>query len=265
MQTLRLVDSHCHLNRLDLDAFSGSLELALKAASQAGVEHFLTVSVEREDALLLKNLAQLHPCVSYSVGWHPTSVRDEPLYDWLIDLGQDQQCIALGETGLDFYHQEEGQTVEMQIQAFREHIQAAKFLGKPLIIHTRQSAFETLQVLREENADEIGGVMHCFTENWDIAQQALDLGFMISLSGIVSFKNAHIVHEVAQKTPLDRLLIETDAPYLAPSPYRGKPNHPAWVKYVAQAIADLRGISIEELGQATSENFYRYFKVKPHG
>ena len=262
MQILRLVDSHCHLNRLDLQGFSGDLNLALDSARRAGVEHFLTVSVEREEALDLKNLANQHPDISYSVGWHPTSVRQEPLFDWLLDLGQDKKCIALGETGLDFYHQEEGQTKDMQIQSFREHIQAAKRLGKPLIIHTRQSAEATLKILKEEKADETGGVMHCFTENWETAKLALDLGFMISLSGIVSFKNAHIVHEVAQKTPLSSLLIETDAPYLAPTPFRGKSNHPEWVKYVAQAIADLRGIDLYEVGEITTQNFYRRFRMK---
>lgn len=265
MEKLRLVDSHCHLNRLDLHPFDGKLDLALAAARQAGVEHFLTVSVEREDALELKNLCQTRADLSYSVGWHPTSVNEDNIIDWLLEHGKDQACVALGETGLDFYHQSEGQTHALQIQVFKEHIAAALQLQKPLIIHTRQSAQETLNILQAEGASAVGGVMHCFTETWEVARQALDLGFMISLSGIVSFKNATVVHDVAKKIPLDALLIETDAPYLAPTPHRGKSNHPAWVKLVAQAIADLRGISIVELAEATTNNFYRCFGIEQHG
>jgi len=265
MNKLRLVDSHCHLNRLDLVPFGGDLDLALTAAREASVEHFLTVSVEREDALALKQLCQTREDISYSVGWHPTSVREDKIYDWLLEQASDKACIAIGETGLDFYHKDEDQTIELQMTVFKEHIAAAVALHKPLIIHTRQSSSETLNILKQEGANSVGGVMHCFTENWEIAQQALDLGFMISLSGIASFKNATVVHEVAKKTPLDCLLIETDAPYLAPTPHRGKSNHPAWVKFVAQAIADLRGISIEALGEATSNNFYRCFGIEKHG
>ena len=170
------------------------------------------------------------------------------------------KVIATGETGLDYYWtKNEGNVLDWQRARFRTHIEAAKQVRKPLIIHTRDSAEDTMRILREENADEIGGVMHCFTESRAVAQQALDLGFYISFSGIVSFKNATVIHDTAKYVPLDRILIETDSPYLAPVPYRGKQNEPAYVRHVAQAVASLRGISIEEIGRASSENFARCF------
>ena len=258
-ESLTLVDSHCHLNRLDLAAFDGDLNRALDAARAEGVSHFLTVSVELEDQTELKQLAHQHQDISYSVGWHPTSVNPKDLTPWLIEHGADKKCVAIGETGLDYYHVEEEASRIAQQDLFRQHIRAAKHLNKPLIIHTRQSAADTIRLLKEEQAIDVGGVMHCFTEDWETAKLALDIGFMISLSGIVSFKNAHLVHEVAQKTPLDRLLIETDSPYLAPVPHRGKSNHPAWVKYVALAIADLRQMQACDLAKATTENFKRVF------
>jgi TatD DNase family protein len=254
-----LVDSHCHLNRLDLNLFENSLSHALDVARKAGVEHFLTVSVELEDFEELKNIALQHKDVSYSIGWHPTSVTKKNIVPLLLDAGSHSLCVAIGETGLDYYHLDEHQTIEIQQDVFRQHIHVAKELKKPLIIHTRQSAEDTIKILREESANEVGGVMHCFTEDWDIAKKALDLGFMISLSGIVTFKNAHIVHDVAKKTPLESLLIETDCPYLAPVPFRGKPNHPGLVKYVAEMIAQLKGIQFEEVAEQTTQNFYRYF------
>lgn len=256
---LPLVDSHCHLNRLELDAFNQDLNQALDEARNVGVSHFLTVSVELEDLAVLKDLAYKNSDISYSVGWHPTSVDQQHLTDWLIEHGKDSKCVALGETGLDYYHVTDEKSQLIQQDLFRQHIAAAKALNKPLIIHTRQSADDTIRLLKEEQAHAVGGVMHCFTEDWQIAKKALDIGFMISLSGIVSFKNASLVHEVAQKTPLDRLLIETDSPYLAPVPHRGKHNHPAWVKHVAIAIANLRNMSAMDVAQITTNNFKRVF------
>jgi len=257
-----IVDSHCHLNRLDLIDFGGDLNIALDAARAEGVEHFLTVSVELEDAEELKNIAKAHTDVSYSIGWHPTSVLLEDKTAWLLKEGAFEQCIAIGETGLDYYHVQEDAQRSAQKNLFCQHIDAAKQLKKPLIIHTRMAAADTMDILRQEQGQICRGVMHCFTEDWAIAKEALDLDFMISLSGIVTFKNAHQVHEVAKNTPLDRLLIETDAPYLAPVPYRGKTNHPAWVRYVCEGIANLRGITYEEVAHATTENFYRLFPAK---
>lgn len=179
----------------------------------------------------------------------------------LIDLAANPACIAIGETGLDYYrtHTEEAQ--EVQRLRFREHIKASIATSKPLIIHTRQAAEDTIALMAAENAQQIGGVMHCFTESLEVAQQAIDLNFYISLSGILTFKNATALQEVASKLPLDRILIETDSPYLAPVPFRGKQNHPALVKHVAQALAELRGLSYEEIAAITTQNFYNCFKL----
>jgi len=258
-EILPLVDSHCHLNRLDLSLFDENLTHALDAARKVGVQHFLTVSVELEDVHELKIIASSHPDVSYSVGWHPTSVLVRDISSWLLEQGAAKQCLALGETGLDYYHLEQSQSKDVQQALLRQHIAAARQLKKPLIIHTRQSADDTMDILKQEKAYDVGGVMHCFTEDWATAKRALDLGFMISMSGIVTFKNAKIVHEVAQKTPMDRLLIETDSPYLAPVPFRGKSNHPQLVRYVAMTIASLRGLSAVEVAQTTTDNFKRMF------
>jgi TatD DNase family protein len=232
-----IVDSHCHLNRLDLSDFDQSLDKALDEARLQGVEHFLTVAVELDDADTLASLAKRYPDVSYSVGWHPSDVENKSILDWLIEKAAAKKCVAIGETGLDYYHLKDEAHKKNQHQLFSEHIEAAKVLKKPLIIHTRQSIDDTLAKLRDEHDLNIAGVMHCFTEDWASAKKALDLNFYISLSGIVTFKNAHLVHEVAKHTPLDRLLIETDSPYLAPHPHRGKTNYPGWVKYVAETIA----------------------------
>jgi TatD DNase family protein len=256
-----IVDSHCHLNRLDLTEFNGDLNQALDYAMGEGVEHFLTVSVELEDVEELKKIAQ-HPHVSYSVGWHPTSVMAGDKRDWLLKEGALAKCVAIGETGLDYYHIEDELLRQAQQSLFQQHIDVAKTLKKPLIIHTRMAAKDTIDILKAEKAQECRGVMHCFTEDWAVAKDALELDFMISLSGIVTFKNAHQVHEVAKKTPLNRLLIETDSPYLAPVPHRGKTNHPAWVKHVCETIAMLRGISYQEVAEATTQNFYELFPIK---
>lgn len=258
-----LVDSHCHLNFIDLKDFNNDLTQVLAAAKENGVEHYLCVCVELEDYSVLCQIAESHPNISISVGLHPNSeIAEEPNTSLLIDLANSNQaCIAIGETGLDYYRTETSDAQEHQRERFRTHIRAALTTSKPLIIHTRQAAEDTLLVMNEENAGDIGGVMHCFSENWDIAKRALDMNFYISLSGIVTFKNAITLQEVAKKIPKDRLLIETDAPYLAPVPYRGKQNHPALVKYVAQALSELRQVSYEELAKQTTDNFYRCFRL----
>jgi TatD DNase family protein len=231
-----LVDSHCHLDRLDLTAFDGSLEAALKAARAQGVRHILCINIDLEHFADVVGIAEAHPEVSASVGVHPgETAGKEPDVQELVELARSPQVVAIGETGLD-YHYHEGD-LEWQRQRFRRHIQAARECRKPLVVHTREARKDTLDILREEGAEEAGGVMHCFTEDWDTARRALDLGFYISISGIVTFKKAAQVKEVAARVPLDRLLIETDAPYLAPVPYRGKPNQPAYVRYVAEHLA----------------------------
>lgn len=258
-----LIDSHCHLNFIDLTEFDNQLDKVIQQAEGAGVGHFLSVCVDLADYPILCKLADSYSQVSISVGLHPNSEIDqEPTPASLIQMANAHKaCIAIGETGLDYYRCDEKESQELQRQRFRAHIQAAISTSKPLIIHTRQAAEDTLQVMKEEGADKIGGVMHCFSEDWDIAQRALDLNFYISFSGIVSFKNATILHEVAKKVPADRLLIETDSPYLAPVPFRGKQNHPALVKYVAQAIGELRQESYEEIARQTTDNFYRCFRL----
>ncbi len=255
-----LIDSHCHLQMIELAEFDHHLDVVMDKARAAGVERFLCVSVVLEDVPVLCQLADRYPDVYLSVGVHPDSpFVDELNADQLIQLACHSRCIAIGETGLDYYRIEKDEERELQQQRFREHIRASIATGKPLIIHTRQAAEDTLRIMQEEHASSIGGVMHCFTESWEIARRALDLNFYISFSGIVTFKNATILHEVAKKVPADRLLIETDSPYLAPVPYRGKQNHPAWVGYVAHKLAELRQVDFETIAAQTTENFYRCF------
>ena len=251
-----LVDSHCHLDFPDL---ANRMPDVLQRMQENQVSLAVCIGVNLEDFPKVISLAEQHPQLYATVGVHPeyTDV-EEPDEDRLLALADHPKVIAIGETGLDYYWQKD--QPEWQRDRFRTHIRAAKRCGKPLVVHTRDSAADTLRVLKEEGADAVGGVMHCFTENWDIARLALDLGFYLSFSGIVTFKNATIVKDVAQKCPIDRLLVETDSPYLAPAPYRGKPNEPAYVRYVADEIAKLRSISIDEVHQTTTDNFFSLFK-----
>lgn len=250
------VDSHCHL---DFPENRERLPQLLANMRDAGVEHALCVSVCLEDWPGLMDVVRAHPgLLSASVGVHPGYPdAEEPDEDRLVVLAADPMVVAIGETGLDYHHGTGD--LDWQRERFRVHIRAARKAGKPLIIHNRDAGADTLQILREEGAAEVGGVMHCFTENWDIAKQALDIGFYISMSGIVSFRNAKVVHDVAQKVPADRLLIETDSPYLAPVPYRGRMNEPAWVKHVGEAVAALRDTTPEEISRLTTANYDRLF------
>lgn len=257
-----LVDSHCHLNFIDLTDFNHDLAQVLEQARANDVGHFLSVCVELKDYPELERIASLYPNVSISVGVHPNSEMQEELTaDSLCKLAANPSCIALGETGLDYYRVDTAEGHELQKSRFREHIRASIRTSKPLIIHTRQAAQDTLLVMAEEKADTIGGVMHCFAEDLDIAQRAIDLNFYISFSGIVTFKNAKSLQDVARVIPLDRMLIETDSPYLAPVPFRGKQNHPALVKHVAEYIAELRGMEYQEIAEITTNNFYKCFRI----
>lgn len=216
------------------------------------------IGVNLEDFPQVLKLAETYSHIYATVGVHPEYQEiEEPTLERLTTLAGHQKVIAIGETGLDYYWQKD--RPEWQRQRFRTHIRAAKACGKPLVVHTRDSAADTLKLLAEEGAETVGGVMHCFTESWDVAQQALDLGFYLSFSGIVTFKNALAIKEVARQAPLERILVETDSPYLAPVPYRGKTNQPAYVKHVAEEIAKLRGISFEDVATSTTENFFRLF------
>jgi TatD DNase family protein len=255
-----LIDSHCHLNRLDLAKYAGSLAKALEFARSQDVRHFLSVCVELADVPGLILIAEEHEGVNISIGLHPTeSVESEPDEANLAVLASHPKVLAIGETGLDYYRCE-GE-MEWQRQRFRRHIRAALEVNKPLIIHTRQAAADTLQILREERAENVGGVFHCFTEDWQVAQQALDLGFYISFSGIITFSNAKALQEVVKRVPLTKLLIETDSPYLAPAPFRGKPNEPAFVRYVAEAVAQLKNTDLAIVAAETTANFNRLFQV----
>jgi TatD DNase family protein len=254
-----LVDSHCHLDQLDLSQYEGSLGAALQAAQKRGVERFLCVCIDLDHFPDICSIAENHPEVKISLGLHPTEkMEKEPTLKELSELAQHPSVVAIGETGLDYYRCHGD--ISWQQERFRRHIAVAKILKKPLIIHTREAQADTIQILIEENAADVGGVMHCFTETWEMAEQALDLGFYISFSGIITFKNAKALQEVVRKTPLERLLIETDAPYLAPVPYRGKPNQPAYVREVAEWVAELKGMSFNQIAEQTTQNFFRLFR-----
>lgn len=254
-----LVDSHCHLDQLDLTPHAGQLANALALANEQDVRHILCVCITLDDFPGVLAIADAYPHISASVGLHPNeTVAIEPTCDELIRLANHDKIVAIGETGLDYYRT--NSDVEWQRERFRQHIIAAKSTKKALIVHSRQAKEDTLMIMREENAADIGGVLHCFTEDWDMAKAALDLGFYISFSGIVTFNNAKALQAVAKQVPLDRMLIETDSPYLAPVPFRGKPNEPAFVRHVADYLAALRGITLAALAEQTTENFFTCFK-----
>lgn len=255
-----LVDSHCHLDMLDLEKYDGDLNKPINNARENGVSHLLTVCVELPGFERILSIAEQHDDISCSVGVHPNDGGPVKVNtDEIVSLAQHEKVVAIGETGLDFFRIEESEQ-PLQKENFRAQIKAAVQTNKPLIIHTRQAPVETIQIMTEEGANKPRGVMHCFTESWEMAKQALDLGFYISISGIVTFKNAENVREVAKQVPLDRLLVETDSPYLAPVPHRGKQNEPAYVRHVAEFIAELRGIEFEALANATTNNFFDLFK-----
>lgn len=255
---MQLVDSHCHINMLE-----GNPQEYLEAAHANHVAHMLCVATSISTISEVIQIAERYPHVSASVGIHPTEPYDEDLsLEELIRLASHPKVIAIGETGLDYFHITEPADRVWQQARFRRHIQVAKTVGKSLIIHTRDAPGDTIRILQEEGAETIGGVFHCFTENETVAQQALALNFYISFSGIVTFKNATALQAIAQQVPLDRMLIETDAPFLAPVPHRGKSNQPAWVLHVAEAIAKLRDISLEEVAEQTTRNFQKLFKVE---
>ncbi|MCB1901725.1 MAG: TatD family hydrolase [Rhodocyclaceae bacterium] len=249
------IDSHCHLDFPDLIEREADV---LEAMRLARVSHALCISVKLETLPAVLGLAERHDNLFASVGVHPDGDDvAEPSLEQLLELARHPKVVAIGETGLDYYwHKDEP---EWQRQRFRTHIRASRASAKPLVIHTRNAAADTLRLMREEGAGEAGGVMHCFTETQEVADAALELGFYISFSGIVTFRNAKALKEVARQVPLDRLLIETDSPYLAPVPHRGKTNEPAYVVHVAEEIAKLRGLSLTEVAQASSENFKRLF------
>ena len=251
------VDSHCHL---DFPELAAELPQLLAAMREHEVTHALCIGVDLPAWPAVIAIAQSHANLYATAGVHPDYVdTPEPSVAELVAMAQADKVVAIGETGLDYFRLEGD--LEWQRNRFRTHIRAAREANMPLVIHTRAAAADTLAIMREERASEVGGVMHCFTETWDVAQAALDLGFHISFSGIVTFKNAVELKDVARRVPLERMLIETDSPYLAPVPHRGKRNQPAWVRHVGEAVAALRGVPVEAIARATSDNFFNLFRI----
>ncbi|MBB3046534.1 TatD DNase family protein [Litorivivens lipolytica] len=255
-----LIDSHCHLDRLDLSPYDGNLDAALQAARERGVQRMLCIGIDRGNAQTVVDIASKHEDIYASVGIHPLDLADDiEATDALIELADHQRVIAIGETGLDYYYSEDNKAAQQD--SFRNHLRAAAKIRKPLIVHTRNARQDTLDIIREESDPDVAGVLHCFTESREMAHAALDMNFYISFSGIITFKNAADLREVVASVPLDRMLVETDSPYLAPVPFRGKKNEPKYVVEVAQCVADIKGISFEEVVAQTAENFNRLFKL----
>ncbi|MGX5174037.1 TatD family hydrolase [Aliikangiella sp. IMCC44653] len=253
-----LVDSHCHLDQLDLSGFNGSLDVALQAARDSGVGQFLCVAINVDNQNAVIQIAEQHKDVHASVGIHPLYTKGQNIdLDYLLKQAQHKKVIAIGETGLDYYYDKESK--EQQLALFRTHVQASVETGLPLIVHTRDAREDTIQMLKSENAQKSGGVLHCFTESLAMAEEAMALGFYISFSGIVTFKNATELREVARQIPADRILVETDSPYLTPAPHRGKPNSPRHVTDVARFLAEVRGEDFDTLCKQTTENYQRLF------
>lgn len=255
------VDTHCHLTMLDLTPYDGNLDLALAQAREAGVSKFMSISVDLDDHIELAKIAARHADVGYTVGVHPcedAATMARATTDYLVELAQPEKVWALGETGLDYYHSTD--FIAEQKDCFARHIHASQIVKKPVVVHTRSAKHDTVDIIRAEKSTH--GILHCFTEDWETAKAVLDCGYYVSFSGIVSFKNAQDLRDVAKQVPLDRVLIETDSPYLAPMPYRGKSNEPKYVPYVAKALSDVYDKSLEEVAFITMQNFENLLNQK---
>ena len=255
------VDTHCHLTMLDLTPYDGNLDLALAQAREAGVSKFMSISVDLDDHIELAKIAARHADVGYTVGVHPcedAATMARATTDYLVELAQPEKVWALGETGLDYYHSTD--FIAEQKDCFARHIHASQIVKKPVVVHTRSAKHDTVDIIRAEKSNH--GILHCFTEDWETAKAVLDCGYYVSFSGIVSFKNAQDLRDVAKQVPLDRVLIETDSPYLAPMPYRGKSNEPKYVPYVAKALSDVYDKSLEEMAFITMQNFENLLNQK---
>ncbi|MCG7900092.1 MAG: TatD family hydrolase [Candidatus Thiodiazotropha weberae] len=258
-----LVDSHCHLDRVALDHYANDFGQFVSSTLDGGISHMLCVSIDLESWPSMVSLVESYPQISVSVGVHPNDrERHDPSPAELVELAQHPKVVAIGETGLDYFHGKGD--LDWQRNRFRQHIEAAKQAKLPLIIHTRDAREDTLSIMQSQGADQAGGVMHCFTENWSMAERAIEMGFFISFSGIITFKNAADLREVVKRVPMQQLLIETDSPYLAPVPYRGKPNQPIYVHQVAECVAEIKGLGVEEVAVQTTENYYRCFPLAAH-
>ncbi len=256
-----LVDSHCHLDRVDLTPYQGDFKRLMEQTLDQGVGKILSVSINLEAYPAMLALVAAYPGISISVGVHPCEqAGEDPEIETLIELARHPKNVAIGETGLDYYRSQ-NEDMAWQRERFRRHIRAARVLRKPLIIHTREARQDTIHIMREEKAEEVGGVMHCFTETWEMAKEAMAMNFYLSFSGILTFKNAQALKDVAAQTPMERILIETDAPYLAPTPFRGKPNEPRHVVRVAEQLAEIKNQPVENIIQQTHDNYCRLFGV----
>ena len=257
-RTAMLIDSHCHLDRIDLTPYNGDFARFVEQCTAADVTQMLCVAIDLEHYPAMRQLIDPFPQIAVSVGVHP---NHEPTFQvtvkQLVELATDARCVAIGETGLDYYRSSGDLT--WQHERFRIHIAAARACGKPLIIHNREAGADIMRVLTEERANEIGGVIHCFTDSWEIAERGLELGFYISFSGVVTFKTAEALREVARRVPLERILMETDAPYLAPTPHRGKPNSPHFIPLIAQCLADIHQMTLPEFAAVVRANDQRLF------
>ena len=255
------VDTHCHLTLLDLTPYHGDLHQALAQAREAGVSKFMSISVDLDDHIELAKIAARHADVGYTVGVHPcedAATMARATTEYLVELAQPEKVWALGETGLDYYHSTD--FIAEQKACFARHIHASQITKKPVVVHTRSAKHDTVDIIRAEKSTH--GILHCFTEDWETAKAVLDCGYYVSFSGIVSFKNAQDLRDVAKQVPLDRVLIETDSPYLAPMPYRGKSNEPKYVPYVAKALCDVYDKSLEEMAYITKQNFENLLNLK---
>ena len=253
-----LVDSHCHLDRIDLTKYEGGLSEAVATAKARGVGHMLCVCISEENKQAVVDIAQQFEGISASVGVHPSDVKGEVAsVETLKKWADNKKVVAIGETGLDYYYTDE--FAPQQQESFKNHLIAAGELELPVIVHTRDAREDTLKLIAEYGNTNSAGVLHCFTESWDMAKKAMDMNYYISISGIVTFKNATELRDVARQVPMDRLLVETDSPYLAPVPYRGKPNEPKYVREVAEFVAELKGVSYEALCEQTGKNFFTLF------
>lgn len=252
------VDSHCHLDCIDLAEFGGSFDTLVKRVADAKIEHMLCVSIDLEKYPIMRGQVADYPQISVSVGVHPMADESQKLEaSYLKKLADDKKVVAIGETGLDYYYHKGDRA--WQQERFRTHLQCAVDIGKPVIVHTRDAGQDTLDILKSEQVEKCGGVIHCFTESMEFSEKAMELGMMISFSGITTFKNADDLRTVAKQVPDDYLLIETDSPYLAPVPYRGKQNWPSLVTHVAQTLADVRDTSVEHIADVTRNNYYKLF------
>jgi len=255
-----LVDSHCHLDRIDLSPYGGELAAAVRAAQERGVDRMLCIGIDLNNAPKVVEIAQQFDNIYASVGVHPLDISDDICeVDALAELSAQEKVIAIGETGLDYYYSAEKKV--LQQGSFANHLKASVKTGKPVIVHTRDAREDTLSLIQQHGDPKVAGVLHCFTESWEMASAAMEMGYYISFSGIITFKNAAELRDVVKKVPMERLLVETDSPYLAPVPYRGKKNEPKYVREVAECVAELKGLSFEQVAEQSSRNFDRLFNL----